>query len=78
MLKFLSNVANKARNKASAVFTACMLALLTPFAAMAQTTPVDTVKAAITAGQADAIEIAVAVVVALWAIWAIYLMRRKG
>lgn len=46
--------------------------------ASAATTPVDQVLASITAGQADAIKIAVGVVVALWAIWGIYLMRRKG
>ena len=56
-----------------------LLAMLAPGFAMATTpTNADTIVTAIEGSQADAIKIAVAVVVALWAIWGVYLMRRKG
>ena len=69
-MKFLSN-------KLAALQLA-VLAFLLPGMAMATTTTADTVVTQIGASQADAIKIAVAVVLALWAIWGIYLMRRKG
>lgn len=47
--------------------------------ALAQTdTPAEQVVTAINAGKTDAVLIATTVVLALWAIWSIYLLRRKG
>jgi hypothetical protein len=68
--------ARKARSigkKAGAVGTG----VLVSGAAMASTPSTDIITA-INAGKADAILVAVAVVIALWAIWSVYLMRRKG
>lgn len=75
--KNLAPVRRTFRQRASAVGLG-LFASLYGFAAMAATTPVQDVTSAIDAGKADAITIAVAVVVTLWAIWSIYLMRRKG
>lgn len=78
------NVLEVFRRKGSSLkaqLTALMLGMVASFygfAAMASTTPVDEVKAAINSGKADAIAIAVVVVITLWAIWSVYLMRRKG
>lgn len=48
--------------------------------ALAQTdpSPAEQVVTAINGGKTDAILIATTVVLALWAIWSIYLLRRKG
>lgn len=46
--------------------------------ALAQDTPATQVVTAINAGKTDAVLIATTVVLALWAIWSIYLLRRKG
>lgn len=47
--------------------------------ALAQTaTPAEQVVTEINAGKTDALLIATTVVLALWAIWSIYLLRRKG
>lgn len=77
------NAVARVRGSANRLVLLAMVALSGLFgfvgSAMATTpTASDDILAAIQAGQADAVKIAVGVVIALWAIWAIYLMRRKG
>lgn len=73
------NMLNKLRGKFAALQLALLACLVAPGLALATTpTTADNVVTQIAASQADAIKIAVAVVLALWAIWGIYLMRRKG
>ncbi|MFC5578050.1 hypothetical protein ACFPOA_08525 [Lysobacter niabensis] len=76
-----NSVVSFARNtKAKAgALVATVTASLLPLAVMAQTaTPVEQVEQKITSAGADGAKIAVAVVLALWGITAIYMLRRKG
>lgn len=71
---FKSNFGRKAAQIGSGLGTALLAG-----AAFAQTaTPADQVVTSVTAAGADAQKVAVAVVLALWGITAIYLLRRKG
>lgn len=65
-------------NKVKAAGVALVTALV-PVVSFAQaTSAVDQVKAAISEGQTNGIQIATAVVIAGWAISAIYMMARRG
>lgn len=72
-------ILSKVRSKMVAL-QLMLLAMVFSGAAMATepTSPVDQIVAKIEAAGADGVLLATSVVLALWGIWAIYLLRRRG